>query len=353
MGARRVLPDNEAPDFAGFVDLLKCPHCGSEGLLGVSIPGEFACNACGERFSGARGVLDFVAGRSNTALNIDVYDRQKQVDLPASRALFAHLQQLSDGALDRLGDVLEVGAGTGLLTMGMLDSCSFERAVITDISPEMLAVCRSRVLTHLKAVHDKVFFATYAAGAQVFADQSFDFCTAHSVLHHILDYRGFLAGMCKVLKPGGVAMYSEPGAPYHEAMSRAMGDSLCDLIARGQVECAAMDAVRIAGLVTDIRFRLAFPDDLAAIETLEEKHIFTRDALVDAARDAGFATATVRPCYSDRNGALGARGYVRELGISEPFGGLFLSLYDRYAERYFRQVDPTDQSTMYLCIFRR
>ena len=35
------------------------------------------------------------------------------------------------------GTVLEVGAGTGYLTLGMLADSEFDHAVISDISPEM------------------------------------------------------------------------------------------------------------------------------------------------------------------------------------------------------------------------
>ncbi len=176
------------------------------------------------KYTTADSVLDFVGGTSDTALDVGDYDAMMGVDLDSSCRLFASLKQSSNGAIgDRLGTILEIGAGTGFLTLGMLNDVeAYDFAAITDISPRMLAVCRERVNRHIPRAISKTVFATYAGGhaggRDVFANDAFDLVIANSVLHHMPDYRAFLADMRAVLRPGGIAYFSEPGAPYHDAL---------------------------------------------------------------------------------------------------------------------------------------
>jgi hypothetical protein len=72
---------------------------------------------CDATFQAPAGIVDFVSGRSDTALDVAAYDEQKAVSLEASTDLFLHLKRLANGIIpDHLGTVLEIGAGTGLLT---------------------------------------------------------------------------------------------------------------------------------------------------------------------------------------------------------------------------------------------
>ena len=85
--------------------------------------------------------------------------------------------------------------GTGFLTIGMLQQSTFQRAVITDISPAMLTLCRARVLEHVDSgKNERIAFATYASDDPLFRDGVFDLAIANSVLHHIENYYSFSAG---------------------------------------------------------------------------------------------------------------------------------------------------------------
>jgi ubiquinone/menaquinone biosynthesis C-methylase UbiE len=345
-----VLRSNANPCFdVAFAYLLRCPKC--TGKLTVSpVADSLTCHSCGQHISGAGGIVDFVQGKTDTALDVTLYDQQKRVGIAASNALFQHLKQSSNGAIgDHLGTVLEIGAGTGLLTLGMLANSRFDLAVVTDISHQMLTLLRSRMPPE---INKNVVFATFSGTEPVFADNTIDLCIANSVLHHMPDYQAFLSVMAKALKPGGRAIFVEPSAVYHDIMSRALSDSLCTLLA--QVPASQLnprDITSLAAWISDVRFRLAFPDDTLSISRLEDKHFFSRLSLAETAKAAAFSRVRVTPNYIDVNGALGAQEYMRELGLTPEFQERLTPLYRRYAERYFQDVEPSDMSGMYFTVF--
>jgi ubiquinone/menaquinone biosynthesis C-methylase UbiE len=335
-------------EIARFADLLKCPSCGRRATFAKVNKGVF-CQICERSFSAHDDVIDFVDNSADTALNVDSYDQQKNFSVETSRSVFRHLTEASGGAIgESLGVVLEVGAGTGLLTVGMLDDGGFDRAIITDISHRMLARCRRRV-----ASSDKVLFATYSGREPIFAEDSFDLCIANSVLHHIAEYQAFLADMAKALRPGGVAVFVEPSAPYHNALSLAMMDSLCAVLADGSASAADPDVKTLAAWISDVRFRLAFQNNVECVRALEDKYIFSRENLIEAGLSAGFNSIDIRPNFVDPTGNIGLASYLGELGISSGFASNFLPVYTQYARNYFGALTVDDRTGMYVCVFRR
>jgi SAM-dependent methyltransferase len=326
--------------------LLQCPKCRTSGAL-RPCDSWIKCSQCSAAFSANAGIIDFVAGESDTALNVTAYDQQKAVSLDASLSLFRHLKRLSMGLIpDRLGTVLEIGAGTGLLTLGLVADSDFERAVVTDISPDMLAVCRARLDQNAKDKRSRITLATFSGKEQIFAPGQYDICLGSSVLHHVLDYTALLEIVRRALKSGGVAVFTEPGAPFHEALTLAMSDAIISLVASG---ARSEPLSLLAAWVEQTRFRLRTdPEDLAH---LEDKHIFRREQLQNAASRAGFSGFSMRPLTHDPLGDHAARNYLRELGIPENTSTQFMPLYEQYAKYHFRHMSQADMSEMYLLVF--
>ena len=102
---------------------------------------------------------------------------------------------------ERFSRVLELGAGTGFLSInlslaGCLDGAEL---TVTDISEGMLDVCvengRRRGVTLVPRAGD--------AEALPFPDESFDLVIGHAFLHHLPDPEAALAEARRVLVPGG------------------------------------------------------------------------------------------------------------------------------------------------------
>jgi len=102
---------------------------------------------------------------------------------------------------ERFPRVLEIGAGTGFLSInlalaGCLDGAEI---TVTDISEGMLEVCvengRRHGVTLVPEVGD--------AEALPFPDESFELVIGHAFLHHLPDPAAALAEAYRVLVPGG------------------------------------------------------------------------------------------------------------------------------------------------------
>ena len=106
----------------------------------------------------------------------------------------------------RPGDtVLEFGCGTGTTAVSLAPSVA--RYVATDLAPAMLEIGRER------AAEAKVGNISFEAGTPAddhWAEGGFDAVIAFNVLHLIKDRKGALAGVHRMLKPGGLFISKTP-----------------------------------------------------------------------------------------------------------------------------------------------
>ena len=103
----------------------------------------------------------------------------------------------------KAGDVaLEFGCGTGTTAVKLAPSVS--RYVATDLAPAMLEIGRERAA---EANAGNIVFEAGTPGDARFVDRlgegAFDAVIAFNVLHLIVDRKPLLAGVRRMLKPGG------------------------------------------------------------------------------------------------------------------------------------------------------
>jgi ubiquinone/menaquinone biosynthesis C-methylase UbiE len=106
--------------------------------------------------------------------------------------------ELTAGAVAGVGDVLEVAAGTGLLTAAYAPVAG--RVVATDLADNMLALLRERMkgagITNVETARRDVYQLGYPP-------RSFDVVVAGNMLHLVPDLDRALDALCYVLRPGG------------------------------------------------------------------------------------------------------------------------------------------------------
>ncbi|HEU4407709.1 MAG TPA: class I SAM-dependent methyltransferase [Polyangiaceae bacterium] len=120
----------------------------------------------------------------------------------AAVALLGHpsprLLQLAVESARGAGNVLEVAAGTGLLTAALAPAAG--RVVATDYAEAMVGVLRRRVaeagLANVVCERADLYDLPYESGA-------FDVVVAANVLHLVPDVPGALSALRRVLRPGG------------------------------------------------------------------------------------------------------------------------------------------------------
>ena len=125
------------------------------------------------------------------------YDRSLRVlAKPMPRML-----ELTAKAVAGAGRVLEVAAGTGLVTMVLGQSA--REVVATDYAEAMVGILRKRVaaagLSNVRCERADLYALPYEAA-------TFDAVVAANVLHLVPDLDGALAGLTRVLRPGGLLL---------------------------------------------------------------------------------------------------------------------------------------------------
>jgi ubiquinone/menaquinone biosynthesis C-methylase UbiE len=101
--------------------------------------------------------------------------------------------------------VFEFGCGTGTTALKLAPSAA--RIVATDLSSEMIAIAREKAAAESCT---NIEFAVSTLGSPPWPEGSFDVALGFNVLHLIEDRQAALAGVRRLLKPGGVFISKTP-----------------------------------------------------------------------------------------------------------------------------------------------
>lgn len=129
----------------------------------------------------------------------DKYARQPVAD----EATYQEKLRRTRGYLSPGSRVLEVGCGTGSTAIAHAPHAGHILAV--DVSGRMLEIARGKAEA---AGARNVEFRQGAVEALDLPDASFDMVMAHSLLHLVRDRAAVIAGLVRLLKPGGVLVTS-------------------------------------------------------------------------------------------------------------------------------------------------
>ena len=320
----------------------QCPVCKGD------LPADTGrCRVCGHDYATQDGILDFVAGRFATQLDAASYDASHTIDDDIAEADYRRFRQAAAHRWPpSLGSVVEIGCGTGGFSRAMIGHGDATDAVLTDVSLDMLRLCRGHLDRLGIGSALPVQFATYSATEACFRDAAFDTCIGGSVVHHIADVRGFLANVWRLLKPGGRACFTEPSLRYHRVLAMAFADIIAMLLARDPANTADRQALH--NWIAEARRGVMLQGDSALLADYEDKHMFVGETFEAAALEAGFATAEALPSSPDPDGLGAVGGLLARLRVGEPLAGQVMRLWSGYADRYLSLLNARDQSPGYL-----
>jgi SAM-dependent methyltransferase/glycosyltransferase involved in cell wall biosynthesis len=150
------------------------------------------------------------------------YNRDHALRFPLSihshdigfRYLFDFMVVATSLALRPGAEVLDFAAGSCYISE-LLNRLGY-RTVAFDLDAEMLALGRERFTLDPRCDPDRTRFVVGDGTCLPFPDASFDGIICMNALHHMPDYRATLAEMWRVLRPGGRAVFSEPGAEHSQ-----------------------------------------------------------------------------------------------------------------------------------------
>jgi SAM-dependent methyltransferase len=135
-------------------------------------------------------------------------DHVLHAELVARTPGFAHLREaiLARAAVNSDDIVLDIGAGTGLLTLPLCERAAKVWAI--DIAPSMCEYLRTKAAS---ATHENLVVATASAASLPLVDESIDVAVSNYCFHH-LDAGGkrvAIAEVHRVLRPGGRFVFGD------------------------------------------------------------------------------------------------------------------------------------------------
>ena len=318
--------------------ILVCPSCRSASL--PASDKTMICPACATAFPMVGPMRDLRKDRvADTALDLESYDAHHDVTLASAEILFRHyearLHRLGPGTK---GKALEIGAGTGNLTLGLAQKAEFSELWITDLSPRFLQRLVDRI--GASGSIDRIKPCLLDANALPFLDGSFDVIVGHSVLHHLLDFESTLRDTYRCLRPGGAAMFGDPMMDSHAIICMIARQILT--LAEDGVGPPVSDGTRQVLEVIAQRGGLKsanLRDRDARVLAHEDKYVFPTGFLRDLCQDIGFSHVAIHslPGHGDlggdmRRSFLGTvRGTQARIEDLDPYLPLFDAVTTAYA----------------------
>jgi ubiquinone/menaquinone biosynthesis C-methylase UbiE len=179
---------------------------------------------------------------------------------------------------------LELGAGGGTCTLGLVNATPGLQALVTDTSPQFLRIIQ-RKLSAAGLAADNISYATLACEhLERLPAESFDAIVIASALHHVWDWRAALAAAARVLRPGGVLVLQEPCREGNLMMGMLLDFVLSPLWPES-IKLDAEDIERIRRC----RDSIYYLADTSIPKIGEDKHSFLPNELMEAASDAAFS----------------------------------------------------------------
>jgi ubiquinone/menaquinone biosynthesis C-methylase UbiE len=231
-------------------------------------------------------------------------------------------QLLSRYAGRPIETVMEIGAGGGTCSLGLVAESGEAAVLLTDTSPRFLGMIGAK-LKAAGLASERISFATLA-GEDLgrLPAESCDAIVIASALHHVGDWEGFLRDAAHALRPGGVMVIQEPCREGNLMMGMMLDMVLGPLWPR-ELALKRDDAERIRRCRDSI-YHLA---DTHIPKDGEDKHNFLASELAAAADEAGFRRTVFYSNFHFDN--LAGKDLARRRGTCSFLGylGSFLEMH--------------------------
>lgn len=138
------------------------------------------------------------------------YDQQYASDpgnLAPGRGAVALLRE--SGA-DFGGPAIEIGCGTGLASLGLVEAAAYPVTLLTDPSPAFLNITRGKVRRNTSDESRVRYAVLTAEEIDRLPAGVFSLVLLRSTLHHVLNVGKFIGDAARALRPGGSLVFQEP-----------------------------------------------------------------------------------------------------------------------------------------------
>lgn len=119
------------------------------------------------------------------------------------------LETLRDALPETAENILELGCGTGSLTVLVAERYPGSRITAVDGAAEMVDVTRARLRETHAAAAERAMFVTSAFEEMVLEDGTYDLITSSMSLHHVADKQPFYTRLAGALVDGGKLVFAD------------------------------------------------------------------------------------------------------------------------------------------------
>lgn len=119
------------------------------------------------------------------------------------------LEELRDALPETASNILELGCGTGSLTMLVAERYPDARMTVVDGAEEMVDVTRARLREAHAAVAGEAAFVTSAFEEMALKEGAYDLITSNLALHHVADKQPFYTSLANALVSGGKLVFAD------------------------------------------------------------------------------------------------------------------------------------------------
>jgi SAM-dependent methyltransferase len=275
------------------------------------------------------------------------YDSYYDSDPANSRVGKGLVRLLTDRGADLSGPALEIGCGTGLVSLGLAAASPYPVTIFTDPSPAFLEITRAKIRKHGIDESGLVFAVLMGEEIGRIPAGALSLVVLRSTLHHVLDVEAFIAAAARTLRPGGVLTFQEPCMEGYVLMG-AMAQFLPELARADGVELSADQRQQVELFANSMAFYSRRDVDKSQAE---DKHLFRVDEIMATAAGHGLATeflpntvyeAFENPGRSHPPDAFGPffRGYAK---FCMAWDDQLMSLFDRYLAPKCRFVEEASR----------
>jgi len=182
---------------------------------------------------------------------------------------------------------LELGAGFGSGTYAMASLYPELKIITSELSAQMLVRHKKEGEKHPEC-SDRIIRCQINADRPTFKDSCFDLVFGTAILHHVFDPLSVISDVGRMLKPNGVAIFTEPFEPGY-GLLRIVYEMLLWQHKRGELELTDQQYNYLANTVR--YWSMINTDNVRSIEELsniDDKWIFPYEYFDKTARQVGF-----------------------------------------------------------------
>ncbi len=190
-----------------------CPACGLSSPIAAgeaSWPTAFVCSDCSFSAPVQDRIVLTAPELADTVSGFDPQDFNYLAEAELDHFWFVARRRLIVSLAAKYApsarSFVEVGCGSGNVVKALAEARSWDRILATEIHPTGLGLARPRMPAHVELLQ--------ADGRHLPFDSAFDLAGAFDVLEHIAEDEAVMAGINKVLAPGGIFIATVPQHPF-------------------------------------------------------------------------------------------------------------------------------------------